>query len=184
MKKKVYVLLADGFELIEALTPVDVLRRGGVEVVTVSISDSNEVMSAQKVAVKSDIILSHHDITDGDMLVLPGGYPGYENLANSEKVVKIVKNYADNNKYICAICGGPTVLSKNGILKGRSLTCHHSVTQEMKDYKYTGKLVEKDDKLITAIGAGKALDFAIAMAEVLVDGETLENIKKGMELIK
>ena len=184
MKKKVYVLLADGFELIEALTPVDVLRRGGVDVVTVSINDGNEVMSAQKVAVKSDITLSHHDITDGDMLVLPGGYPGYENLANSKKVVEVVRKYAENDKYICAICGAPTIFSKNGILKGKSLTCHHSVTEEMKDYKYTGKVVEKDGKLITAIGAGKALDFGIAMAEVLVDAQTLENIKKGMEILK
>lgn len=184
MKRKVYVLLADGFELIEALTPVDVLRRGGVEVITVSISDTNEVTSAQKVTVRSDITLSQYDITDGDMLVLPGGYPGYENLANSEEVVKLVKKYANNNRYICAICGGPTVLSKNEILKGRVLTCHHSVADEMKAYKYTGKIVEKDENLITGIGAGRALDFALELAKVLVDDETIKNIKKGMELDK
>ena len=182
MSKKVYILLADGFELIEALTPVDVLRRGGVDVATVSINDDYDVASAQKVTVKSDVLLSLHDLSDGDMLVLPGGFPGYENLANSKRVVELVKEYDSKGKYIAAICGAPTVLSKNGIMKGKVLTCHHSVAEDMKDYKYTGKVVEADGNLITAIGAGKALDFALKMAEVLVDKNTMDKIKKGMEI--
>ena len=184
MSKKVYVLLADGFELIEALAPVDVLRRGGVEVVTVAIGENKEVVSAQKVTVHANAILSQSNLSDGDVLVLPGGYPGYVNLANCEKVGELVKDYANKHKYIAAICGGPTVLSKNGILKGKCVTCHHSVATEMKDYNYTGNLVERDDNLITGIGAGRAIDFGLKIAEVLLDETTIENIKKGMELSK
>ena len=93
MSKKVYVLLAEGFELIEAMTPVDVLRRGGVEVVTVSITDNREVTSAQKAPVISDTTLKEKDITDGDMIILPGGYPGYVNLGESQEVGKVLKYY-------------------------------------------------------------------------------------------
>lgn len=183
MSKKVYVLLAEGFELIEAMTPVDVLRRSGAEVITVSISDEKEVISAQKVTIKSDITLAERDITDGDMLVIPGGYPGYINLRNSEKVANLVKYYVENDKYIGAICGGPTVLSTNGILKGKKVTCHSSVVAEMDNYTCTGTNVEKDGKLITGVGAGLSLNFAFALAEVLFDEEVITKVKTGMELI-
>lgn len=184
MNKKVYVLLAEGFELIEALAPVDVLRRGGVEVITVAIGEKKEVMSAQKVAVLSDTTLSQSDLSDGTVLILPGGYPGYVNLANSEKVAELVKYYADSKKYIAAICGAPTVLSKHGILKGKCVTCHSSVADEMKEYSYSGNLVERDDTLITGVGAGRSIDFGLKIAEVLLDKEAIEKIKKGMELSK
>lgn len=184
MNKKVYVLLAEGFELIEALAPVDVLRRGGIEVVTVAIGDKKEVMSAQKVIVYADAILSESNLSDGDVLVLPGGYPGYVNLGNSEKVGEIVKYYADSKKYIAAICGAPTVLSKHGVLKGKSVTCHSSVAKDMNGYTYTGNMVEKDDTLITGVGAGRSIDFGLKIAEVLLEKEAIEKIKKGMELSK
>lgn len=183
MSKKVYVLLAEGFELIEAMTPVDVLRRGGVEVKTVSITSNLEVTSAQKVTVKSDITLLGNDITDGDMLVLPGGYPGYVNLGESNEVGKVLKYYFENNRFVGSICGAPTVLAKNGVFSGKELTCHSSVVEEMKGYKCTGKGTSVDGNLITGMGAGLALEFAFALAEKLLDNETILKIKKGMELI-
>lgn len=182
MSKKVYVLLANGFELIEAMTPVDVLRRGGANVITVSISDSKEVVSAQKVTVISDTTLFENEILDGDMLILPGGYPGYVNLGNSEEVGKIIKFYHKNNKFIGAICGGPTVLAKNEVFKGMRVTCHSSVIEEMDGYICTKKNTQIDSNLITGMGAGLALDFALSLANKIFDEETVSNIKKGMEL--
>lgn len=180
--KKVYVLLAEGFELIEALTPVDVLRRGGAEVKTVSISDSNEVLSSQKVMVKSDLILKDSDIKDGDMLVLPGGYPGYVNLGKSQEVVSLVKYYVEQKKFVGAICGAPSVLADNNIAEGKKITCHTSIKDIMKNYHYEEKNVMKDGIIITGMGAGHSLAFALELAESLLTSEEVEKIKNGMEL--
>lgn len=182
MSKKVYVLLAEGFELIEAMTPVDVLRRGGAEVITVSISNSKEVLSSQKVVVKTDTTIFERDLTDGDMLVLPGGYPGYINLGDSKEVGTILKYYYENNKFVGAICGAPTVLVKNGVFLGKNITCHSSVAEEMKGYNYSNDKTQTDSNLITGMGAGLSLDFAFALAEKLLDDETILKVKKGMEL--
>lgn len=180
---RVYVLLADGFELIEAMTPVDVLRRCEVDVVTVSISTSFEVTSAQKVTVKSDTTIFENSLNDGDMLILPGGFPGYVNLGESAEVGKALKYYQENNKLVGAICGAPTVLMKNGVFKGKNITCHSSVVEEMKEYCYSPKNTQVDSNLITGVGAGLSLDFAFALAEKLVDTETINKVKKGMELL-
>lgn len=180
--KKVYVLLADGFELIEALTPVDVLRRGGADVVTVSITSEKDVMSAQKVLVKADTTLKETDLKDGDMIVLPGGYPGYVNLGNSKEVVELIKYYVINDKFVGAICGAPSILGNNGIASGKKITCHTSVKELMKNYQYEEKNIVKDEKLITGMGAGYALDFAFKLVEVLLEPDTINKIKTGMEL--
>lgn len=180
--KKVYVLLADGFELIEALTPVDVLRRGGTDVKTVSITSEKDVMSAQKVLVKADTTLKETDIKDGDMIVLPGGYPGYVNLGNSNEAVEAVRFYADNDKFIGAICGAPSILATHNIASGKKVTCHTSLKGVMKNYQYEEKNIVKDEKLITGMGAGYSLDFAFKLAEVLLDSDTISQIKTGMEL--
>ena len=137
--KKVYVLLADGFELIEALTPVDVLRRGGIDVKTVSITSEKNIMSAQEVLVKADTTLKETDIKDGDMLVLPGGYPGYVNLGNSNEVVELVKFYVNNGKFVGAICGAPSILGNHDIAPGKKVTCHTSIKNLMKNYQYEEK---------------------------------------------
>ena len=180
--KKVYVLLADGFELIEALTPVDVLRRGGADVVTVSITSEKDVMSAQKVLVKADTTLKETDLKDGDMIVLPGGYPGYVNLGNSKEAVELIKYYVINDKFVGAICGAPSILGSNGLASGKKITCHTSVKELMKNYQYEEKNIVKDEKLITGMGAGYALDFAFKLAEVLLEPDTINKIKTGMEL--
>lgn len=187
---KAYLLLADGFETIEALTPIDVLRRCGIEVITVSINNTNKVISSHKIMVESDIFLKENNIDsvlDGDMIILPGGYPGYINLQNSKEVSSIIKDYYKNNKYIAAICGGPTVIAKNNIAKGCNITCHTSVRDEMSDYiidkeydKYQGVII--DGKIITGIGAGHSLDFSLAIAEILSDRATVESVMKKMEI--
>ena len=107
---KVYMFLADGFETVEALAPIDVFRRAGVEIHTVSISGNIEVTSSHDVVVEADCLLEEIDITDGDALILPGGYPGYVNLAENEVVGQTLRTYYDSGRFVAAICGAPTVL--------------------------------------------------------------------------
>lgn len=180
--KKAYVLLAPGFELIEAMTPVDVLTRSGVQVNLVSILKDLEVKSSQGVIVKADKILTEIDTLDGDMLILPGGYPGYVNLSNDNNVIDVIKKYVENDKFIGAICGAPTILAKSHILEGYKVTAHSSTRAEMDKYMYLGTDVCQDKNLITGIGAGKSLEFAFTLAKNLVTEEKIEEVKKGMEI--
>lgn len=180
---KAYILLAEGFETIEALTPLDLLRRCGVDVKLVSISDSLRVVSSHGLSVEADILLTD-GADDGDMVILPGGYPGYENLRKSEAVLDKVRVYSASGKYVAAICGAPTVLLSAGIAKGRKITCHSSVLDEMRgDYNCTCADVEVDGKLITGKGAGLSLPFALALAETLAPADVVEKVKAGLQLI-
>lgn len=182
MSKNIYVFLADGFELIEAMTPVDVLRRAGLNVKTVSINNTVNVTSAQNVSVIADMILSNADFLDGDMIIIPGGFPGFVNLRENKKIVDIVKKYLENDKYVGAICGGPTVLGVNELMGDFKYTSHFSVKDEIKGGTFIGGPVVVDRKLITSQGAGHALAFAFELAKVFVDSENIEKVKKGMEL--
>ncbi len=182
--KKAYILLADGFETIEALTPVDVFQRCGIDVLTVSISDDIYVHSSHKLEVRADMMLLQNTLSDGDLIVIPGGYPGYVNLCENKFAGEILRNYQKSGKLIAAICGGPTVLKKNGICKGRNIICHTSVKDRMTDYiiasQGTGVVV--DGNLITGAGAGRSLEFSLILAEILTDSETVDNVRRKMEI--
>lgn len=185
MNKKIFVMLANGFELIEAMAPIDVLRRAGLNVVTVSTMENTlEVESAQRVKVIADINI--HDINSGEgvMVVIPGGFPGYVNLRNNSKVIEIIREYLSNNeKFVGAICGGPTILGVNGLIGDYRFTCHTSVREEMNSDRYEHIDVVTDRNLITSPGAGKSLEFGFALASIFVDEVTITKVKKGMELI-
>lgn len=180
---KAYVLLAEGFETIEALTPIDILRRCGIEVTTISISNDLKVTSSHGVAVDADMVIGDVE-SMADMVILPGGFPGYVNLAQSEPVLEMVRTYASADKYVAAICGAPTVLLAAGVGKGKKITCHSSVLDEMKgDYNCTGADVECDGRLITGKGAGLSLPFSLALAELLAPADVVEKVKAGLQLI-
>lgn len=182
--KKVYVFLADGFELLEAMAPVDVLRRCGAELKTISLNENLFVKSAQGVEVKADANIDEINLLDGDVLIIPGGYPGYINLRENEKVVNLLKKYLEDNKIVGAICGGPTIFSYNNIANGINLTAHSSTKEDFKEkYNYTGENICVDKNIVTSIGAGHAVDFAFEIAKKLFDNETIIKVKKGMELI-
>ena len=181
--KKVYIILAEGFETIEALTPVDVMKRCGIEVVTISISGSMIVKSSHGVVVEADDVLGNKRLEDGDVLILPGGYPGYANLCNSKQIGAIAKEYYESGKILAAICGAPTVLALNEIAKGKKITCHHSVKDKMGDYEYTGEDVVKDGNLITGIGAGRSLEFSLYIASLLIDASVMDKVKHGLEIV-
>ncbi len=178
---KAYILLAPGFEIIEALTPVDVLRRAKVETITLSITNNFNVTASNNVTVQADALLSE-DLPLADVLILPGGFPGYENLGLSKAVANILIRHQQAGKFIAAICGAPTVLDRNDIAVGCTLTGHSSVKDKMHRYNYTGNSVEQDGRIITAIGAGHSLPFAFAILKNLTDEETVNKVKRGMEL--
>ena len=131
-----------------------------------------------------DMVLGDNLLEDGDCIILPGGYPGYVNLGNSESVRRVVQEYYNSGRLVAAICGAPTVLAVAGVAKGRRLTCHRSVIDRMTEYAYNNMGVVEDGNLITGAGAGRSIEFALAIAARLVDSETLLRVQQGMELAK
>lgn len=182
--KKVYILLADGFEVVEALAPYDVFCRAGFVVKTVSINNNPTVAASNGIKVEADLLMAEvADFSDADLIYLPGGYPGYENLGKDPNVGKIITKQYESGKLLAAICGAPTVLLKNNIALGKTVTAHTSCSGQMiANYKYTGNAIEQDGNLLTCIGAGHSIDFAIRLAEILGGEGAVAKIKKGMEL--
>ena len=167
---KIYVFLADGCEEIEALTPVDLLRRAGEDVCTVSIMGRKEVTGSHKITILADETIEEGEFDDGDMLVLPGGMPGTLNLKNHDGVRYVVKQYAKEGRYVGAICAAPTILKSLGVLEGRRATCYPGVEDEMEDVVLTETAVVVDENIITSQGVGTAIDFGLKLIEIL-DGE-------------
>ncbi len=160
---KVNVLLADGFEEIEAL--VDLLRRAQVYVGTVSVMDDYMVHGAHGISVQAEDLFDEVDFAETDALILPGGMPGTTNLKEHEGVRKVTAELAEKGKIIGAICAAPTVLSDLGLLKGKRVTCYPSVETDIQG------AVMSDGNIITSRGAGTAIDFALELIAVLVGKE-------------
>ena len=179
--KKVYVFLADGFEDVEALIPVDVLRRGGVDVTTVSISDFPLVTSAHGVNIEADIMFEQGDFSDADLIFLPGGMPGASNLFAHKGVCKIVVDQFAAGKKVAAICAAPgVVLGQLGILEGKKATCYPGFEQMLDGATYTADLVTVDGNVTTAEGPAAAFPFAYDLLAQLVDKKTSDQIAEGM----
>lgn len=175
--------MADGFECTEAIAPIDVMFRAGVELHRIAIGESLDVTSSHGlVTLRADSLIGEVDTSDGDAIILPGGFPGYVNLRESKLLLDIVREFHERHALICAICGAPTVLAAAGIAHGYHVTCHSSVIEEMADYRYDGGDVIFDDNIITAQGAGRSIDFALAIAERLTDSETFARVRHGMEV--
>ena len=179
--KKVYVFLADGFEDVEALIPVDVLRRGGVDVTTVSITDFPLVQSAHGVNIEADMMIEQCDFSDADLLFLPGGMPGATNLFENKDVCKAVVDQHAAGKKVAAICASPAVvLAPLGILDGKRATCYPGFEQALTESTYTGDLVTVDGNVTTGEGPAAAFPFAYELLTQLVNKQTSDQIAEGM----
>ena len=181
MTKKAIILLADGFEEVEALTPIDYLRRAGVEVTAAAIGDSLTVKgrwSGLKVTADTTLAEIAKGGTGGwDAVVLPGGMPGAANLAASKETGALLKEMAACGKLICAICASPAlVLSPLGLLAGKKFTCYPGMEEKAKEVKWSDKRVVTDGNIITSRGAGTAGEFAVAIIEKLIDGAAAKKI--------
>ena len=180
---KVYVFLADGFEDVEALIPIDVLRRGGVEVVTISTTIFPLVESAHGVNIEADLQFDQSDYSDADLLMLPGGMPGASNLFEHEGVREVLLAQYKAGKKIAAICASPAVvLAPLGILDGKKATCYPGFEQALDkgSAAYTGDLVTVDGNITTAEGPAAAFPFAYELLAQLVNKQTADQIAEGM----
>ena len=170
MAKKAVVLLAEGFEEVEAVTPIDYLRRAGVEVTTAAIGKSLCVKGARGIPVNADTTLAElakqgkAGASSWDAVVMPGGMPGASNLAASKETGALLKEMADAGKWVCAICASPAVvLAPLGLLSGKKFTCYPGMEQKVKDGKWSQDRVAVDGNIITSRGAGTAGSFAVAI---------------------
>ena len=180
---KVYVFLADGFEDVEALIPIDVLRRGGVKVVTVSTTDFPLVTSAHGVNIEADLLFEQADTSDADLLMLPGGMPGASNLYAHKGVCKAVCEQAAAGRKVAAICAAPAVvLAPLGLLDGRKATCYPGFEKALQEggAQYTADLVTVDGNVTTAEGPAAAFPYAYELLAQLVDRKTSDQIAEGM----
>lgn len=172
MKKRVLCLLADGFEEIEFVTPVDLLRRAGVEVVTAAIHGESAT-GRSGIRVIADISLTDVGDSDFDLLLIPGG-PGVGDLRRDGRAATLARGFAGAGKWLAAICAAPLVLHDAGLLDGRRFTAHHSTRETLASA--TGERVVVDGTLITSRGAGTAVDFGLAIVACLTDAVTAEKI--------
>jgi len=172
---KVLIPLVDGFEEIEAMTVVDVLRRAGIDVITAGLI-STVVEGSHKVKVMADKRLSEIDYETVDALILPGGNPGYVNLSNSNRVLSLVKEFEKKKKIIGAICGAPYVLAKAGILENRIATIYPGLENKIPRPR-TGKLIQ-DGNIITSQGPGTAMLFALKLVELLAGKDKMLKLKR------
>ena len=181
MSSKLVMILADGFEETEALAPTDFLRRLGFELVLAGLS-GKMAKGSHGISVAVDVELAAIDYLP-DVLILPGGMPGSVNLRDSDLVIRLIRNVAAAQKPLAAICAAPIALHAAGVTKGRTLTSHPSVKELFTDCVHTGRRVERDGQLVTAMGPGTAFEFAAAIADLLGKGTEATQLLKDMFIV-
>jgi len=176
----VYVTLADGFEEIEAITPIDILRRADIAVTTLSISDNLTVTGAHGICVTANKTMSQINPQDMEALILPGG-AGHELLDASNEVHALINYALSNNLYIAAICAAPSILGKKMLLDGKNATCFPGFEQFLYGANVKADKVVTDGKIITAKGAGAAAEFGFEICSLLKGNDTAEALRKIMQ---
>ena len=183
MMKTIIVFLADGFEDIEAITPIDVLRRAGLNVQTVSVMEEQIVAGAHGIPVVADKMFADIHLEDAEMLLLPGGLPGATNLDAHQGLSDMIMAFASEGKALAAICAAPLVFGNRGLLQGKKATCYPGFESYLTGAEYTAALVEIDGNFITAKGPGAAMDFAFAIVEKYCGIEIVNELKSGMMIM-
>ncbi|MBR2080199.1 MAG: DJ-1/PfpI family protein [Oscillospiraceae bacterium] len=175
----VYILLGTGFEEMEAITPCDILRRGGVDARFVGVN-GRVVTGGHGIAVGCDLTVDEMQLADAEMIVVPGGLGGVASVEACEAATDALKRMWRDGKFVCAICAAPTLLAKLGITAGKTVTCYPGCEAEMGDCVITGKKAVRDGNLICGQAAGTAAEFGFLLLEALKGTETAENVRKGM----
>lgn len=183
MRNKVYVFMADGFEEIEAITIVDMLRRVGHEVIIVSVTSGEVLRGAHDISVFCDRNFIDCDFFDAPgILVLPGGMPGAAILQAHEGLQKVLKRYAKEGLPIAAICAAPSILGSLGLLEGHKATCYPGFEKYIKGAELLDKQVVVDGNFITGRGPGAAVEFVLAIIEKYDGKEVIAELKKSMSI--
>ena len=177
---KVYVLFAEGFEEIEGLTVVDLLRRAKIETEMVSIMDTKQVKGSHGIEVTADSLFADHDYEDAEILVLPGGMPGTLNLGNHEGLCTLLKKQYEAEKKIAAICAAPSVFGQLGFLNGRIATCYPGFESKLEGAIVLTTKVAVDGHVTTSRGMGTAIDFSLKLIEQIIDINTAMEISEGI----
>lgn len=180
---KVVLMLAEGFEEIEGLTVVDLLRRAQVEIHMVSITGNLFVTGSHGIVVKADTLLNEETFDETDMVVLPGGMPGTKYLGEHQEVISLLKEFHEKEKYLAAICAAPSVLGLNGLLEGKRATCFPDFRDKLIGATIIDEKTVVDGKVITSKGMGTAIDFSLELIKVLKGEETAENIGKSIQYL-
>ncbi len=179
----IYMFLADGFEEIEALATLDIIRRAGLEIKTVGITDGS-IVGSHNINVNTDCGLK--DITTENLkgVILPGGLPGTTNLGNCSEVKSYIEYSHKNSLMIAAICAAPSVLGEMGVLKGKSATCYPGFEDRLLGVEISEEYVVRDGNIITAKGAGVALDFGLKIVEYFKGAEISDELRKNMQCVR
>lgn len=177
---RVLVPLAPGCEEIEAVTVIDILRRAKIEVVSAGL-DAHPVKASRGVMLLPDSTLDEAMQHEFDMIVLPGGQPGTDNLRADARIISLLKRMAAQEKYIAAICAAPSVLAAAGLLDGKRATCFPSCLDEFPNVLLQNSALEIDGKIITSRGPGTAMDFALTLVELLAGKATREKVALGLQ---
>ena len=177
---KAYEFIANGSEEIEALTVVDVLRRAGVDIKTVSINDTEEVVMSHGTKMTCDLAFADADVSDAEMLLLPGGLPGAYNLNEHEGVREAFLKHAKAGKKYGAICAAPLVLGGLGLLEGKKATCYPGFEDQMTGATYTADVYTVDGNVITGCGPAATLPYSYAILEMLGEKDKADALREGM----
>lgn len=181
--KRVCIFLADGFEEVEALTVVDLLRRADVKIDMVSISDSLSVRGRSNIEVTADLMWEESNAEKADMLILPGGMPGVKYLGEHKGLTELIKKYAEEGKKLAAICAAPTVFGQLGILKGKKATCYPGLEDKLIGADIStdeDESVITDGNITTSRGVGTAIPFALCLITILEDKAISDRVKRGI----
>lgn len=178
----IYLFLAEGFEEVEALGTVDVLRRAGLPVKTVSVMEQLEVTGSHQVTVKADMLFDEESLRDAEMLILPGGMPGSLNLSEHEGLRRVILAFFAAGRPMAAICAAPMVYGKLGLLKNKKVTCYPGFEEYLEGAVPTGALVEHDANIITGKGPGATFEFAMAIVAKFCGKAKVAELKQGMLL--
>lgn len=178
----IYIYLANGFEEIEALFPLDLFRRAGLNAKTVAITDEKTVTGSHGITVTADMTVKSKEYApkDATLIMLPGGMPGTTNLDASAEVHTALDEAQKNGKLIAAICAAPSVIGKKGFLDGKKATCYPGFEEYLYGRKETDERCVRDGNIITAAGAGVAMEFGLKIIETLIGKETAEKIKNAI----
>jgi len=177
---KALLFLTDGFEEIEAMVTLDILRRGGVKVTTVSLSENGRsVTGSHDVRVEADELYDDSLAEDADILIMPGG-PGTSNYEKHETFLKLLKSFNESKRRIAAICAAPSILGGLGILKGKTAVCYPGYEKMLEGAVIGSNKVETDGHITTSKGPGTAYDFGFALLEILEGKEAAEGVKGKM----
>lgn len=177
---RIGVFFAEGYEEIEALTVVDLLRRADIRVDMVSITAEKTVKGSHGIAVGMDQVLSEADFGAFDGIVLPGGMPGTMHLLENETVNAVIRKFAEEGKLVAAICAAPSVLGAAGLLEGKHATCHPGFEEKLTGATTSEDEVVVDGNIITSRGMGTAIPFAFEIVRYFTDDETVEHVRQGL----